>query len=137
VFEIYSVPEGNRRALLESANLERDLGAFDRAGALYERLTGEDAALEKALLDLMRGDAAAESRFLAAHESGSAEEIRARAALYLGILASSRGDAEDAERLWNEARAISGPGEIGWFPGEPGSKRSEERRSRLPGANPR
>jgi tetratricopeptide (TPR) repeat protein len=138
VFEIYGVPEGKRRALLERANLERDLGAFERAEALYDELKGEDAALEKALLALMRNDAAsAERGFRAAHESGNREEIRARAALYLGILASGRGEAEDAERLWNEARGKAGSGEVDRFLGEPGTKRSEERRSRLPGAVPR
>ena len=132
VFEIYGVPEGNRRALLERANLERDLGAFDRAEALYKDLTGEDATLEKALLDLMRNDAAsAESGFRSVYETGNAEEVRARAALYLGILASTRGEAEDAERLWNEAREKSGSREIDGFLGEPRTKRSEERRERL------
>ncbi len=138
VFEIYGVSEGNRRALLERANLERDLGVYDRAEALYEGLTGEDAALERALLALMRNDAAsAEGGFRSAYENGNAEEIRGRAALYLGVLASSRGEAEEAERLWTEARAISGSSEIDRFLGEPATKRSEERRSRLPGADPR
>jgi serine/threonine-protein kinase len=138
VFEIYGVAEGNRRALLESANLERDLGAFDRAEALYEGLKGEDAALERALLAWMRNDAtSAEGVFRAAYERGNSEEIRARAALYLGILASSRGEAEQAERMWNEARGKARSGEVDRFLGEPGTKRSEERRSRLPGAVPR
>jgi serine/threonine protein kinase len=138
VFEIYGVPDGKMRALLERANLERDLGTFDRAEALYERLTGPGAALEKALLHLMRNDAAsAERGFRAAYENGNGEEIRARAALYLGMLASSRGEAENAERLWSEARAKFGSGEVDRFLGEPGTKRSEERRSRLPGTDPR
>jgi len=132
VFEIYGVPEGNARALLERANLERDLGAFDRAEALYEELEGPDAASEKALLDLMRGDAAsAESGLRAIYESGSASEARARAALYLGILASARGEAEVAERLWNEAREKRGSAEVDLFLGEPRTKRSDERRERL------
>ena len=131
VFEIYGVSEGDRRALLERANLERDLGAFDRAEALYQRLTGEDAALEKAMLALMRSDAAsAESGFRAAYESANAE-IRARAALYLGVLASARGEAEEADRLWNEAREKAGSREIDRFLGEPGTKRSAERKARL------
>ena len=132
VFEIYGVSEGNARALLERANLERDLGAFDRAEALYEELKGEDAALEKALLDLMRDDvASAESGLRALYESGSASETRAKAALYLGILASARGETEDAERLWNEAREKSGARDVDRFLGEPRTKRSDERRARL------
>jgi hypothetical protein len=132
VFEIYGVPEGNARALLERANLERDLGAFDRAEALYEELKGPDAALGKALLDLMRGDAtSAESGLRAIYESESASEARARAALYLGILSSARGEAEDAERLWNEAREKCGSAEVDLFLGEPRTKRSDERRERL------
>jgi hypothetical protein len=53
------------------------------------------------------------------------------------MLASSRGEAENAERLWSEARAKFGSGEVDRFLGEPGTKRSEERRSRLPGTDPR
>jgi len=132
VFEIYGVSEGNARALLERANLERDLGAFDRAEALYEELNGPDAAMGKALLDLMRDDmASAESGLRALYESGSASETRAKAALYLGILASARGETEDAERLWNEAREKCGAREVDRFLGEPRTKRSDERRARL------
>jgi hypothetical protein len=53
--QIYGVPEGNARALLERANLERDLGAFDRQ-RLSRGAEGPDAALGRALLDLMRDD---------------------------------------------------------------------------------
>jgi len=133
VFAIYGVPEGNARALLERANLERDLGAFERAEILYEGLKGPDAAVEKALLDLMRGDAAsAESGLRALYESGSVDETRAKAALYLGIVEHAGGRTEDAERLWNEAREISGPLEVGLFLGEPKTKRSEQRLGRMP-----
>ena len=132
VFEIYGVPEGNARALLERANLERDLGAFDRAEALYEELKGPDAALGRALLDLMRNDfTSAESGLRAVYESGRADEARGRAALYLGILASARGEAEDAERLWNESREKCGSREVDLFLGEPRTKRGDERRERL------
>ncbi len=136
VFEIYGVSGGKARALLERANLERDLGAFDRAEALYEELKGPDAALERALLDLMRDDVtSAESGLRLVYESASASETRAKAALYLGILASARGEAEDAERLWNEAREKRGSPEVDLFLGEPGTRRSEQRRSRLPGGH--
>ena len=135
VFEIYGVSEGNQRALLERANLERDLGAFDRAEALYQGLNGPDAAMGKALLDIMRGDVSSgESSLRAVYGSGSAGETRARAALYLGILASARGETEDAERLWNEAREKCGAHEVDLFLGEPRTKRSDERRQRLPAA---
>jgi len=132
VFEIYGVPEGKARALLERANLERDLGAFDRAEAIYEELSGPDAAIEQALLDLMRNDvASAEAGLRAVYENGSASEVRAKAALYLGIVASARGEAEEAERLWNEAREKRGSLEVDLFLGEPRTKRSDERRERL------
>ena len=138
VFEIYRDSEGKERALLERANLERDLGAFERAEALYEERKGPEAALGKALLDLMREDLpSAERSVRAVYEGGSAEETRATAALYLGILASARGDTEDAERLWNEAREISGPLEVGLFLGEPKTKRSEQRLGRIPRADSR
>jgi tetratricopeptide (TPR) repeat protein len=105
VFEIYGVAEGSRRALLERANLERDLGAYERAEALYARLNGPDVALGKALSDLMQGDwASAESGFRAVLDEKGAQDARARAALYLGILAYGRGETEDAERFWSEAR---------------------------------
>jgi hypothetical protein len=51
--------------------------------------------------------------------------------LYLGILASARGETEDAERLWNEAREKCGAREVDRFLGEPRTKRSDERRARL------
>jgi tetratricopeptide (TPR) repeat protein len=127
VFEIYGDPEGKARALLERANLERDLGAFERAEALYKELPGGDAALEKALLDLMRGDVtSAETGIRAVYESGNA-----RGALYLGILASARGEAEEAERLWGEARKGMGPREVALFLGETPTPRCSERKARL------
>jgi len=127
VFDIYGVPEGKAKALLERANLERDLGVFDRAEALYRELHGPDAALEKALLDVMRGDAvSAEKSLRAVYESGNA-----RAALYLGVLASARGEGGEAERLWNEARKELGAREVALFLGEPPTARGNERRERL------
>jgi hypothetical protein len=74
--------------------------------------------LGKALLDLMQDDlTSAESGFRAVYESGGTDEARARAALYLGILAFARGEAEDAERLWNEAREGCGSHEVDLFRG--------------------
>lgn len=104
VFEIYGVPDGKARAFLERANLERDLGSFDQAEAFYQESDRPEAALERALLDLMRSDfASAERRLQSISESAAPLEHRARAALYRGILAYSRGEHEEADRLWNEA----------------------------------
>jgi tetratricopeptide (TPR) repeat protein len=132
VFEIYGVPEGRARALLERASLERDLGVFDRAEALYAQEKGPQAVLGKALLDLMRNDAASAERGLrAVYENEGAGDARTRAALYLGILASARGETEEAERWWNEARAGLGARDVDLFLGTPRTRRSDERRERL------
>jgi tetratricopeptide (TPR) repeat protein len=105
VFEIYGVREGRSKALLERASLERDLGSFDRARALYDSAGGPEAVLGSALLDLMREDyEGAERGLRLLYESGEEEEVRSRGALYLGILAFARGDADEAEKLWIEAR---------------------------------
>lgn len=132
VFEIYGVPHGRERALLERANLERDLGAFERAEALYADLSGPDAALGKALLSLMRDDVASAERGLrAVLESESSGEFRAKAALYLGILRWACGDAKDAERLWSEASEELDSHEVDLFRGYAalGSGRVDEARS--------
>ena len=138
VFEIYGSADGKARALLELANLERDLGALDRAEAFYRELAGTDAALDMALLDLMRNDSAsAERRLQPIHGNANPVEQRARASLYLGMVAASRGDREEAERLWHEARQGLSSHEVDRFLGEPATKRSSERRARLPGMSPR
>jgi tetratricopeptide (TPR) repeat protein len=118
VYEIYGSEEGNARATLELAHLERDLGAFDRAEAFYHELTGPEAALGQALLDLLQGDLdSAERGLQSVRESPNAGEVRARAALYLGILAFSRGESEDAERLWSEAASGMDAHEVDLFRG--------------------
>ncbi len=129
VFEIYRVPEGKAKALLERANLERDLGSYDRAEAIYQELHGPEAVLERALLDLMESDfSSAERRFQSITESAASIEPRARAALYRGILAYARGEHETAERLWSEASEGLGSPEVDLYRGFAalGSGRTEE-----------
>jgi tetratricopeptide (TPR) repeat protein len=116
VFGIYGSAEGKERATLELAHLERDLGAFDRAEAHYQELTGPDAALGKALLEFFRGDLESAERALESVRGGRGE-ARARAALYLGILVFSRGDRENAERLWSEAAGGMDAREVDLFRG--------------------
>jgi tetratricopeptide (TPR) repeat protein len=153
VFEIYGVAEGRSRARAELASLERDLGELDRAEALYRGLDGPEAAIGNAMLDWVRGDAlAAEGKLRTVHEGGGMG--KSKAALYLGLFAATRGEMDDAERLWRDAAedaesqdvellrgvaAIDVTGERveklqAIFLGEPRTKRSDERAKRLPEA---
>ncbi len=137
VFKILGSADGKARALLELANLERDLGPFDRAEVFYRELAGTDAVLDMALLDLMRNDSSsAERRLQPIHGQSNPVEQKARASLYLGIVAASRGDRVEAERLWHEAREGLSSYEVDRFLGETATKRSSERRARLPGMSP-
>jgi tetratricopeptide (TPR) repeat protein len=118
VYQIYGSEEGKARATLELAHLERDLGAFGRAEARYQEVPGEDAALGKAMLELLQGDLASAERGLeSVRDSQSAGVARAQAALYLGILAFTRGDSEEAERSWSEAASGMDSHEIDLFRG--------------------
>jgi hypothetical protein len=115
VFQIYGNAPGRERALLEQANLKRDLGNLEEAEAIYRGLPGAVALVEAALLACRQGDCARAAEVLrAAHETGS-EEVRGKAALYLGVLASEEGRAEEAERFWREARDRLGIREVDLF----------------------
>jgi tetratricopeptide (TPR) repeat protein len=111
VFEIYGDARGAAEALGERADLERDLGAFENASALYRaaKEKGLDASLGRSLLALMQEDlSGAEAGLRAAVANGSE-----RAMLYLGSVELARGRVEEAERLW----AHASPREVALFKG--------------------
>jgi tetratricopeptide (TPR) repeat protein len=98
VFEIYGDDLGAAEALGERAGLERDLGAFESAGALYDAAErkGLDVSVGRSLLALMKEDvSAAEAGLRAAAEREDEEAI-----LYLAAIELSRGREEEAQRLW-------------------------------------
>jgi tetratricopeptide (TPR) repeat protein len=124
VYEIYEVDSGRAQALVELAHLERDLGAFDRAESLYRQVEAtsgleDDVSSGRAVLALFRGDVrSAEAGFQAlVARAGARESIRAQAAIYLGALASARGDSARAATWWSRAGELADPHEIDLYQG--------------------
>ncbi len=93
VFEIYDLPEGTRRAVLEQARLARDLGRVDESEALFAGVEAE-ASLEVGLHEWMKGRTNVAKQLLA--RSGR------QGAGFLGAIFHVEGDVERAERLWSD-----------------------------------
>ncbi len=123
VYEIYEVDSGRASALVELAHLERDLGSFDRAQALYDQAATvkdveQEVASGRAVLALLRGDvASSEGGFRSILAKDGARPERARAAEYLGAIAWARGDDAAAETWWDRARELTDPHEVDLFQG--------------------
>jgi tetratricopeptide (TPR) repeat protein len=98
VFEIYADVLGAAEALGERADLERDLGAFESAAALYDvaEKKGLDVSVGRSLLALMQEDVStAEAGLRAAAEREDEEAL-----LYLASIELALGREEQAQRLW-------------------------------------
>ena len=93
VFEIYDLPEGARRAVLEQARLARDLGRVEESEALFAGVEAK-ASLDVGLHEWMKGRTKVAKQLLA--RSGR------EGAGFLGAICYVEGDVEQAEQLWSE-----------------------------------